>query len=97
MFDEYAAAAEQVRPFVADTGRLLNKILAEGGSVMFEGAQGTMLDIDHGTYPFVTSSSATAGGAAVGRGSRRRWRQSTRRGSPPISRSQRSPTMAGLA
>ena len=68
MFEEYAAAAEQVRPFVADTGRLLNGILAKGGSVMFEGAQGTMLDIDHGTYPFVTSSSATAGGAATGTG-----------------------------
>ena len=68
MFDEYAAAAELVRPFVTDTGRLLHKILAEGGSVMFEGAQGTMLDIDHGTYPFVTSSSATAGGAATGTG-----------------------------
>jgi len=68
MYDEYAAAAEQVRPFVADTGRLLNKVLAEGGSVMFEGAQGTMLDIDHGTYPFVTSSSATAGGASTGTG-----------------------------
>jgi adenylosuccinate synthase len=68
MFDEYAAAAEQIRPFVADTGRLLNNILAKDGSVMFEGAQGTMLDIDHGTYPFVTSSSATAGGAATGTG-----------------------------
>ncbi|MFZ0301100.1 MAG: adenylosuccinate synthase [Terracidiphilus sp.] len=68
MYDEYAAAAEQVRPFVADTGRILNAVLAEGGSVMFEGAQGTMLDIDHGTYPFVTSSSATAGGAATGTG-----------------------------
>jgi adenylosuccinate synthase len=68
MYDEYAAAAEQVRPFVADTGRLLHTILAEGGSVMFEGAQGTMLDIDHGTYPFVTSSSSTAGGAATGTG-----------------------------
>ena len=68
MYEEYSAAAEQVRPFVADTGRLLNKILAEGGSVMFEGAQGTMLDIDHGTYPFVTSSSATAGGASTGTG-----------------------------
>jgi adenylosuccinate synthase len=68
MYDEYAAAAEQVRPFVADTGRLLNGILAKGGSVMFEGAQGTMLDIDHGTYPFVTSSSATAGGASTGTG-----------------------------
>jgi adenylosuccinate synthase len=68
MYDEYAAAAEKVRPFVADTGRILNNILAQGGSVMFEGAQGTMLDIDHGTYPFVTSSSATAGGAATGAG-----------------------------
>ena len=68
MYDEYAAAAEQVRPFVADTGRMLNNILAQGGSVMFEGAQGTMLDIDHGTYPFVTSSSATAGGASTGTG-----------------------------
>jgi adenylosuccinate synthase len=68
MYDEYAAAAEEVRPFVTDTGRMLNKILSEGGSVMFEGAQGTMLDIDHGTYPFVTSSSATAGGAATGTG-----------------------------
>ena len=68
MFEEYAAAAEKVRPFVADTGRLLNNILVAGGSVMFEGAQGTMLDIDHGTYPFVTSSSATAGGASTGTG-----------------------------
>ncbi len=68
MYDEYAAAAEKVRPFVTDTGRLLNGILAKGGSVMFEGAQGTMLDIDHGTYPFVTSSSATAGGASTGTG-----------------------------
>jgi adenylosuccinate synthase len=68
MYEEYAAAAEMVRPFVADTGRILHKILAENGSVMFEGAQGTMLDIDHGTYPFVTSSSATAGGAATGTG-----------------------------
>jgi adenylosuccinate synthase len=68
IYDEYAAAADQVRPFVTDTGRLLHKIIAQGGSVMFEGAQGTMLDIDHGTYPFVTSSSATAGGAATGTG-----------------------------
>ncbi len=68
MYDEYAAAAEEVRPFVTDTGRLLHKVLSSGGSVMFEGAQGTMLDIDHGTYPFVTSSSATAGGAATGTG-----------------------------
>jgi adenylosuccinate synthase len=68
MYEEYAKAAEEVRPFVADTGRMLNNIIAQGGSVMFEGAQGTMLDIDHGTYPFVTSSSATAGGAATGTG-----------------------------
>jgi len=68
MFDEYSAAAEEIRPFVADTGRLLNNILADGRSVMFEGAQGTMLDIDHGTYPFVTSSSSTAGGASTGTG-----------------------------
>jgi adenylosuccinate synthase len=68
MYDEYAAAAEQIRPFVTDTGRLLNSILAKGESVMFEGAQGTMLDIDHGTYPFVTSSSSTAGGASTGTG-----------------------------
>ncbi len=68
MFEEYAAAAERVRPFVADTGRMLHTLITEGGSVMFEGAQGTMLDIDHGTYPFVTSSSATAGGASTGTG-----------------------------
>ena len=68
MFDEYAAAAEELRPFVTDTGRLLNSLLAAGKSVMFEGAQGTMLDIDHGTYPFVTSSSSTAGGASTGTG-----------------------------
>jgi adenylosuccinate synthase len=68
MYDDYATAAERIRPLVADTGRLLNGILASGGSVMFEGAQGTMLDIDHGTYPYVTSSSATAGGASTGTG-----------------------------
>ena len=68
IYDEYAAAAERVRPFVTDTTRLLNGILSSGGSIMFEGAQGTMLDIDHGTYPFVTSSSATAGGASTGTG-----------------------------
>jgi adenylosuccinate synthase len=68
MYEEYSAAAEELRHFVTDTGRLLNTILADGGSIMFEGAQGTMLDIDHGTYPFVTSSSATAGGASTGTG-----------------------------
>ncbi len=68
MYEEYAKAAEEVRPFVTDTGAMLNQALREGRSVMFEGAQGTMLDIDHGTYPYVTSSSATAGGASIGTG-----------------------------
>ncbi len=68
MFREYSDIAEQVRPFVTDTAELLNKALSAGQSIMFEGAQGTMLDIDHGTYPFVTSSSATSGGAVIGTG-----------------------------
>jgi len=68
MFKEYAAAAEQIAPFVRDTTLLLNRALAAGKSIVFEGAQGTMLDIDHGTYPFVTSSSSTSGGAATGTG-----------------------------
>jgi adenylosuccinate synthase len=68
MYEEYARAAERIAPFVADTSRMLNKALDDGQSIMFEGAQGTLLDIDHGTYPFVTSSSATAGGAVIGTG-----------------------------
>ena len=68
MYAEYADASRKVAPFVCDTAALLNRALAEGRSVMFEGAQGTMLDIDHGTYPFVTSSSATSGGAVIGTG-----------------------------
>jgi len=68
MYDEYAEAAERIRPFVTDTAVLLNGAIRQGQSVMFEGAQGTMLDIDHGTYPFVTSSSSTAGGALTGTG-----------------------------
>jgi adenylosuccinate synthase len=68
IYQEYAAAAERVRPFVTDTAFLLNEAISSGESVMFEGAQGTMLDIDHGTYPFVTSSSATSGGAVTGTG-----------------------------
>ena len=68
MYAEYAAAAEKIAPFVCDTAVLLNQALAQGEAILFEGAQGTMLDIDHGTYPFVTSSSATSGGAAIGTG-----------------------------
>jgi adenylosuccinate synthase len=68
MYKEYAEAAEKIAPFVRDTAVLLNKALTDGKSIVFEGAQGTMLDIDHGTYPFVTSSSATSGGAVIGTG-----------------------------
>jgi adenylosuccinate synthase len=68
MYNDYAEIADRVAPFVTDTALLLNRAIADGHSVMFEGAQGTMLDIDHGTYPFVTSSSATSGGAATGTG-----------------------------
>ncbi len=68
MYEEYAAASAKIAPFVGDTAALLNRGLARGESIMFEGAQGTMLDIDHGTYPFVTSSSATSGGAVTGTG-----------------------------
>ena len=68
MYDEYSRYAEQIAPFVADTAVLLNKAIDEGQNVMFEGAQGALLDIDHGTYPFVTSSNCTAGGAVTGTG-----------------------------
>jgi adenylosuccinate synthase len=68
MYEDYARAAEQVAPFVTDTAYLLNNALEQGQNVMFEGAQGALLDIDHGTYPFVTSSSSTAGGAVTGTG-----------------------------
>src|SRR5438445_11656267 len=68
MYREYSEAAKKIAPFVADTAVILNKAIADGESVMFEGAQATMLDIDHGTYPFVTSSSTTAGGAVTGTG-----------------------------
>jgi len=68
MYEEYARAAEQIAPFVTDTAVLLNEAIRNGEKVMFEGAQGALLDIDHGTYPFVTSSSSTAGGAVTGTG-----------------------------
>jgi adenylosuccinate synthase len=68
MYAEYAEVSRKLAPFVCDTAAFLNRTLEQGGSVMFEGAQGTMLDIDHGTYPFVTSSSATSGGAVIGCG-----------------------------
>jgi adenylosuccinate synthase len=66
--DEYERFAERIRPMVCDTAVLLNNAIRDGRTVLFEGAQGTMLDVDHGTYPFVTSSSASAGGACTGTG-----------------------------
>jgi len=60
--------AERLRPMVSDTSLVLNRALDEGKTVLFEGGQATMLDVDHGTYPFVTSSNATSGGAATGSG-----------------------------
>ena len=68
MCDEYAGRLRRFDHWWQIQGKLLGDVLASGGSVMFEGAQGTMLDIDHGTYPFVTSSSAAAGGASTGTG-----------------------------
>ena len=65
---EYLGYAEQIRPYVADTGLVLNQALDEGKTVLLEGAQATLLDVDHGTYPFVTSSSPTSGGACAGAG-----------------------------
>ncbi len=68
IFQRYRQMAERIRPLVCDTAALLNQAMRDGQRVLFEGAQGTMLDIDHGTYPFVTSSSAAAGGACTGTG-----------------------------
>jgi len=66
--EDYERFAECLRPMACDTALLLNRAIRDGKTVLFEGAQGTMLDIDHGTYPFVTSSCASAGGACTGTG-----------------------------
>ena len=66
--DEYLAYAERIKPHIAETSVLVNKALDANQWVLFEGAQGALLDLDHGTYPFVTSSSPTAGGACTGVG-----------------------------
>src|SRR5580658_8020235 len=68
VLQEYEGYAERLRPYVADTGRVLGQALDQGKVVLLEGAQATMLDVDHGTYPFVTSYSPTAGGACSGSG-----------------------------
>jgi len=65
---EYKSYAEQIRPYVTDTSLEVNSFLDQGQKVLFEGAQGTLLDVDHGTYPYVTSSNPIAGAACVGAG-----------------------------
>ena len=68
ILEEYLRYAEVLRPYIADTALLLNRALEAGKTVLLEGSQGTLLDVDHGTYPFVTSSNPTAGGACTGSG-----------------------------
>jgi adenylosuccinate synthase len=68
ILDELLSRRDRLRPMVADTGLLLNEALDRGETVLLEAGQATLLDVDHGTYPFVTSSSATAGGACTGSG-----------------------------
>jgi adenylosuccinate synthase len=68
VFDELMVQAKRLRPLVCDVSLLLNDLMRSGKSVLFEGAQGTLLDIDHGTYPYVTSSNASVGGVCTGLG-----------------------------
>src|SRR5919202_123543 len=68
MTEDYRTLGHRLEPYIADAPPLVWNVLDEGGLVVFEGAQGTMLDIDHGTYPFVTSSNPVAGAACVGAG-----------------------------
>jgi adenylosuccinate synthase len=67
-FDRYRAYAVQIKPYVVNSVRFLHEAIAQGKRLLFEGAQGTLLDLDHGTYPYVTSSNATSGGACTGAG-----------------------------
>ncbi|MCH8015242.1 MAG: adenylosuccinate synthase [Acidobacteria bacterium] len=68
IYVSYMKLAPQILPLVTDTAEYLNGAIQSGKSILFEGAQGTLLDLDHGTYPYVTSSNATAGGACIGTG-----------------------------
>ncbi len=68
IYNEYLGYAEQLRPYVTETSRLVNQMIRDGKKVLFEGAQATMLDIDFGTYPYVTSSHPIAAGACIGTG-----------------------------
>ena len=73
VYEEYMGYADQLSGHIGDTVTLLNEALERGDKVFFEGAQGTMLDIDHGTFPYVTSSSTIAGGASIGSGVGIKW------------------------
>ncbi len=68
VYDEYMRYADFLAPFITDTVVLTNKLIEKGKDILFEGAQGTLLDIDHGTYPYVTSSNSSAGGVCTGLG-----------------------------
>ncbi|MGH7793227.1 MAG: adenylosuccinate synthase, partial [Thermodesulfobacteriota bacterium] len=68
IYEEYTGYGEKLRGFITDTSKLLNDLIADGKTILFEGAQGALLDVDFGTYPYVTSSSAGSGGACTGTG-----------------------------
>jgi adenylosuccinate synthase len=68
VFAEYLEYGEKLKPFVTDTTKLLNELISQGKSILFEGAQGVLLDVDFGTYPYVTSSNSSSGGACTGTG-----------------------------
>jgi len=68
IFSEFTAYLKILKPYISDTPLLVNQMIEEGKNILFEGAQGTFLDVDHGTYPFVTSSNTLAGGACAGTG-----------------------------
>jgi adenylosuccinate synthase len=68
ILEEYSVYAQRLEKYIDRASLLLNRSIAEGRNILFEGAQGTLLDIDHGTYPYVTSSSTVAGGACTGSG-----------------------------
>jgi len=68
IFKEFEVHLKKLKPYIRDTPLLVNQMIEEGKNILFEGAQGTFLDVDHGTYPFVTSSNTLAGGACAGVG-----------------------------
>ncbi len=68
VYEEYRLYGDELRGFITDTSKLLNDLIADGKNILFEGAQGALLDVDFGTYPYVTSSSAVSGGACTGTG-----------------------------